>query len=129
MHGNSAEALIEVAHAWDRAMIENDAEKIGRFMADDWAIVGPDGSIGDKKTFLALVTSGALTHDVMESAELNVRVYGDAAVVIASGVSGGKYQGREFREVERSSSVFVRQGSEWRCVLTHLSRLAPAQAG
>jgi hypothetical protein len=50
--------LIGVAHEWDRAMVENDAEAIGRYMADDWTIVGPDGSVGDKATFLGLVRSG-----------------------------------------------------------------------
>ena len=116
--------LIRVAHAWDRAMVLNDADAIGQFMADDWIIVGSDGRIGDKATFLGLIRSGALTHDVMESHELDVRVYGDAAVVIARGVSGGHHQGQAFREVERVSCVFVRQHGQWRCVLTHLSRLA-----
>jgi ketosteroid isomerase-like protein len=60
----------------------------------------------------------------MESHDLEVRVYGDTAVVTSRGVSGGKYQGQAFREVERSSCVFVREDGQWRCVLTHLSRIA-----
>ena len=52
---------------WDRAMVTNDPEAIGAYMADDWTIIGPDGSVGDKATFLELVRSGKLTHDVMES--------------------------------------------------------------
>jgi len=105
-------------------MVENDADAIGRYMAEDWTITGSDGNISDKASFLELVRSGLLTHDVMTSEDLKVRVYGDAAVVTARGVSGGQYQGRAFREVERSSNVFVKQHGEWRCVLTHLSRLA-----
>lgn len=124
MRPNTAEELIAVAHAWDRAMVTNDAEAIGRYMADDWVIVGSDGRVGDKAGFLALVRSGSLTHDVMESSELAVRVYGETAVVLARGVSGGHFQGESFRELERSSSVFVKVAGEWRCVLTHLSRLA-----
>jgi ketosteroid isomerase-like protein len=108
-------------------MVGNDPEAIGWYMADEWTIIGPDGSVSDKATFLALVKSEALTHDVMESEDFRVRVYGDTAVVIARGVSGGKYQGRLFREVERSSCVFVRQAGQWRCVSTHLSRLASAR--
>ena len=123
MNSSTAEELTAVAHAWDRAMVANDAEAIGRYMADDWVIVGSDGRVGNKPDFLALVRSGALTHDVMESSELEVRVYGEAAVVLARGVSGGHFQGTPFHERERSSSVFVRQAGEWRCVLTHLSRL------
>ena len=126
MSGSAEEELIRVAHDWDRAMVGNDAEEIGRFMADDWTIVGSDGSVGDKVTFLGLVRSGALSHDVMTSEDFRVRVYGDTAVVTARGVSGGKYQGQAFREVERSSCVFVRHAGQWRCVLTHLSRIAPA---
>jgi ketosteroid isomerase-like protein len=124
--GKGEEELIRVAHEWDRAMVENDAEAIARYMADDWTIVGSDGSVGDKATFLALVKSGALSHDVMTSEDIGVRVYGDTAVVTARGVSRGKYRGQAFREVERSSSVFVRQEGQWRCVLTHLSRIARA---
>ena len=124
MSGELEEELIAVAHEWDRAMVENDAEAIGRYMADDWTIIGPDGSVGDKATFLGLVKSGALTHDVMESEDFHVRVYGDTAVVTAKGISGGKYQGQPFRELERWSCVFVRKEGQWRCVLTHLSRLA-----
>ena len=118
------EELIRVARDWDRAMVKNDAEAIGRYMADDWTIVGPDGRIVDKATFLGLVKSGDLTHDVMESEDFQIRVYGDAAVIIARGISGGKYRGEPFREVERVSCVFIRQGGDWKCVLTHLSRLA-----
>jgi len=123
MDESTREELVRVANDWDRAMVANDAEAIGRYMADDWTIIGPDGSVGDKRTFLRLVESGALSHDVMESDDVTVRVYGDTAVVTARGVSGGQYQGQPFREVERSSCVFVRQDGQWKCVLTHLSRL------
>ena len=125
MSTNAENELSEVAQAWDRAMVTNDADAIGAYMADDWLIVGSDGRIGSKASFLALVRSGDLTHDVMESHDLEARVYGDAAVVLARGVSGGRYRGQPFHELERVSCVFVRQGARWRCVLTHLSRIAP----
>lgn len=123
MEDDLEQEILRVAHDWDRAMVSNDAEAIGSFMADDWTIIGPDGTIGGKATFLALVKSGALTHDVMTTEEAKVRFYGNTAVVTARGVSGGQYQGQPFREVERSSCVFVREAAGWRCVLTHLSRI------
>lgn len=115
--------LRAVAAQWDRAMMENDPQAIGRFMADDWVIVGTDGSVGGKARFLALVESGRLTHNVMETHDMDVRVYGDTAVTVASGVSGGHFSDQPFLLRERSSCVFVRQGGAWRCVLTHLSSL------
>jgi ketosteroid isomerase-like protein len=128
MNRSIHDELIALATEWDRSMVENDADAIGRYMADDWTIVGSDGSLGDKATFLELVKSGVLTHNVMTSEDMRVRVYGDTAVTISQGVSGGTYQGRPFREVERVSCVFVRQEGRWRCVLTHLSRLSPGDA-
>ena len=124
MSSEAEEQLLAAMNEWDRAMVRNDAEAIGRYMADDWTIVGPDGSVSDKATFLGLVKSGALTHDVMESHDLNVRTFGDTAdtaVVVGRGVSGGQFQGQAFHLVERTSCVFVRQEGQWRCVLTHLS--------
>jgi ketosteroid isomerase-like protein len=124
MNRNLHDELIALATEWDRAMVENDADAIGRYMADDWTIIGSDGHVGDKASFLALVQSGVLSHDVMESHDMRVRVYGEAAVVVSRGVSGGTYQGQPFRELERVSCVFVRDEGQWRCVLTHLSRLS-----
>jgi hypothetical protein len=104
-------------------MLSNDPEMIGRFMAEEWIIIGPDGSITPRAAFLQLIRSGELTHDVMESHELDIRVYGDAAVVIARGVSGGAWREEKFLVTERVSSVFIRASGEWSCVSTHLSKL------
>jgi len=117
------EELLRAIHAWDRAMVTNDPELIGSFMADDWTMIGPDGSVHGKAHFLGLVRSGVLTHDVMESHDLQVRLYGDTAVVIARGISGGRFHGEAFYLVERVSCVYVRQGGHWRCASTHLSAL------
>ena len=129
MHETPEAELIRITADWDRAMIENDADAIGSFMAEDWIIIGPDGSIGSKADFLAHVRSGDLTHDVMESHDLSVRVYGDAALVVARGVSGGRFRGDAFLLVERVSSMFVRYDGRWRCVSTHLSKLAEGPEG
>lgn len=115
--------LMALVREWDLAMVTNDPDAIGRYMAEDWIIIGADGTESNKPAFLALVKSGVLTHDVMESEDLRIRIYGDTAVLSAKGVSGGTYLGQRFHEVERASCVFVRQRGQWCCVLTHLSRL------
>ena len=104
-------------------MVANHAEAIGRFMADEWEIVGPDGRMGGKVCFLDHVRSGRLTHHTMTSEDVRIRVYGETAVLIARGVSAGVFDGRPFEEVERQSNVFVKREGAWLCVLTHLSRL------
>jgi ketosteroid isomerase-like protein len=117
--------LVALTHAWDRAIAANDAEAIGACMTDDWTIVGSDGTVSHKESFLDLVRSGELSHDVMTSEDFDVRVYGDAALVVARSVSGGQYRGQAFRETERVTCVFARREGAWKCVHTHLSRLGP----
>ena len=116
------EELTRLAHDWDRAMVENDADAIGSYMCNDWTIVDSDGSIGSRKDFLDFVRSGDLTHDRMETHDSEVRVYGDSAVMIARGVSGGNYRGQSFLLTERVTCVFVRIAGKWLCAHTHRSR-------
>jgi ketosteroid isomerase-like protein len=113
---------------WDEAMIGNDPNVIGSFMAEDWIIVGPDGSVDSKERFLALIASGELSHDVMTTRDMQVRVYGQTAVTVASGTSGGRFRGTPFLLTERASCVFVNDHGRWVCVLTHLSSLSEPRA-
>jgi ketosteroid isomerase-like protein len=104
-------------------MVSNDADAIGAFMAADWQIVGADGGITDRPTFLAQIREGRLSHDTMTTEDARVRIYGSVGVLVAQGVSAGRFEGRAFRVVERQSNVFVHEAGVWRCVHTHLSPL------
>jgi ketosteroid isomerase-like protein len=122
--------LRAVAADWDRAMVQNDADAIGEFMAEEWVIIGSDGGLTDRTRFLAQVRAGRLTHDVMTTESVQIQTYGDVGVLVAWGVSAGHFDGHAFRELERQSNVFVRCAGRWRCVLTHLSPLtAPPATG
>src|SRR5262245_2236050 len=124
MKDKAKEELNTLEKEWALAFVKNDAEAIGRYMADDWMVISPDGNVIDKVTFLGLIKSGVLTHDQMEFAEVNVRVYGDSAVVTSRATSKGKIQGEAFSELERSTDVLVKQKGQWKSVLTHLTRIA-----
>jgi ketosteroid isomerase-like protein len=109
---------------WSAAIVKNDADAIGRFMSEDWVIIGPEGNVIDRARFLGVIRSGDLTHESMESDGWLVRVYGDAAVVTAEAKSKGKYKGQGFATHERSTSVYVRREGRWQCVHTQLTPIA-----
>jgi hypothetical protein len=52
--------LEAVEDEWARAIVSNDAARIGAFMADDWVMVSESG-VTTKEQFLSVVGSGALT--------------------------------------------------------------------
>jgi ketosteroid isomerase-like protein len=118
------EELRQFGKMWDAAMVGNDADEIGRFMSEDWVIVGSEGGITSKEEFLEWIRSGDLTHSRMDSDETRIKIYGDAGVVTSRGTSAGKYKGQPFSLYEWSSSVFIRQEGIWICVHTMLTPAA-----
>ena len=118
------EELLKVEKEFAKTIVSNDLERLGRLVTDDWIIIDPNGEIVDRARFFEVIKSGALTHDMMESEDLRVRVYGDSAVVTAITRTKGKFMGQEFSTQERATDVFVKRDGRWRCVLTHLTRFA-----
>lgn len=116
------EELLKLEKAFAEAIVKNDLEGLARIAADDWVIIDPNGEIIDRTRFFEVIKSGALTHDLMESEDFRVRIYGDTAVVTAISSTKGKFMGQEFTSRERATDVFVKRDGRWQCVLTHLTR-------
>jgi ketosteroid isomerase-like protein len=116
------EELLKLENAFAEAIVNNDLEGIGRLVADDWIIIDPNGEIVDRARFFEVIKSGSLTHEMMQSEDLRVRVYEDSAVVTAVTRTKGKFMGQEFSTQERATDVFVKRDGRWQCVLTHLTR-------
>ena len=116
------EELLKLENEFARAVASNDADALDGLLADDWIIVDPDGSIIDKARFLGVIRSGALSHELMESADLTVRLYGNTAVVTGLTTTRGKFMGQDFASCERATDIFVKQTGCWQCVFTQLTR-------
>ena len=115
--------ILEVESKFGEAMIQNDAEAIGRILSDDWIIIDPDGGVIDKSRFLDVIKSGALKHEAMDSEDIRVRTYPNTTTVTAVTHTRTKYLGKEFTTHERATDVFVKKDERWQCVLTHLTTL------
>ena len=116
------EELLKLENEFAKAVTDNDADAVDGLLADDWIIVDPDGGIIDKARFLGVIKSGALSHEMMESADLRVRLYGNSAVVTGLTTTKGKFMGQDFTSCERATDIFVKQNDRWQCVFTQLTR-------
>ena len=116
------EELLKLENEFARAVTNNDADALDGFLADDWIIVDPDGSIIDKARFLGVIKSGVLSHESMDSTDLRVRLYGNTAVVTGLTTTKGKFMGQDFASCERATDIFVKQNDRWQCVFTQLTR-------
>jgi ketosteroid isomerase-like protein len=114
--------VLRLEKEFSQAIVKNDAGAVARFLADDWIIIDPDGGIIDRVRFLGVIESGALTHEMMESDDTRVRIYGNAAIVTALTTTKGKFGGQVFTTQERATDVFVKQNGRWLCALSQLTR-------
>ena len=120
---SSEREIYDVSEAWSAAIVANEADAIGSFMADDWIMVSERG-VSSKEHFLSFVASGQLTHDSMDMADLTrIKIYGDTAVLVGRVTNVAHFGGRKFDANEWTSDVFVRTGSGWKCVMTHITPL------
>lgn len=113
--------LIDLGAEWAAAMVANDANRIGSFMADEWVIVSERG-VSDKQRFLSFVESGELTHSSFEmSGDARIKIYGNTAVLTCRVVNTVHYGGQQFDADEWTSDVFVKRDDRWLCVLSHIT--------
>jgi ketosteroid isomerase-like protein len=111
--------VLAVSAAWDDALVSNDAEAVGAFMADGWAYVGPDGPV-PRVDLLGWIASGRLAHHTMETVGTpRIVAAGDCVVVTARRRSTGSWEGAEYATDEWISEVFVRAAGRWTCLLSH----------
>jgi ketosteroid isomerase-like protein len=116
------EEVLRLEKEFSQAIVKNDAKAVARFLADGWIIIDQDGGIIDRARFLGVIESGALTHEMMESDDTSVLIYGNTAIVTALTTTKGKFSGQAFTTQERATDVFVKRNGRWLCVLSQLTR-------
>jgi ketosteroid isomerase-like protein len=109
---------------WAAAEQAGDTERLDALLADDFAGIGPLGFTLPRQAWLARHRSGDLRYDSFDLAEVQTRVYGQAAVVTARTNSPGSYQGHPIPEASRATLVLVSEDGTWRLAAVHLSFIA-----
>src|SRR4051794_16902292 len=79
------QALMRIQHEWAEARIKGDSSYTRHIEADDCTIVWPDGRIMNKRGDLENMT-GDIVFSEFKIHNLQVRLYGDTAIVIGEGI-------------------------------------------
>ena len=106
---------------WAAAEQAGDTERLDALLAGDFAGIGPLGFTLPRQAWLARHRSGDLRYDSFYLAEVQTRVYGQAAVVTARTNSPGSYQGHPIPEATRATLVLISEDGTWRLAAVHLS--------
>ncbi len=124
MQGNS-ERVEKLAEEWAAAGLRGDTYSLAEILADDFVGVGPRGFTLTKGQWLSRHDTGSLGYEAFGLDEMEVRSYGDAAVMVCRQSAEGVYEDENGRfdisDQFRATLVFVRQGGRWQLAGLQLS--------
>jgi len=121
-HRSSIEqAIRQLDHERIQAQIAADAAALDRIYADDFIGVGPSGTVRTKAQVIADFTAGTLKFQSITTDEVQVRVYGNAAVETGLSTMVGQDKGNAVPRDTRFTRVWVKQQGRWRLVANHYS--------
>ena len=104
-----------------RAQINADTVALRRVYADDFLGIGPTGVVRNKAEVIADFTTHALTYQSITTAEVRVRVYGNAAVQTGRSTMVGHDRGKAVPRENRFTRVWVMTDGRWQLVANHYS--------
>lgn len=116
--------LSRAAAEFAESLGKNDAASLGQLLSPDWVIIDGDGRPIPRDRFLAVIRSGELRHDAMNSSETQTRIMGDAAIQTVRAQGSGVYGGHAYTFDERATDFWIWNKGRWMCVLTQLTRIS-----
>ena len=125
---NLEQEFMRLQRAEDDAEAKKDVAALDRIFNDDFIFVAANGSVSDKKKFLADVKANdepsATPQETLTYEDFKVRAYGQAAIVnYVLLVSGKDKDGKDFTGRYRMSVVWVKQKKDWRISNFHATRV------
>lgn len=100
---------------WVEAFVEGDTATLDRIMADDCTFIYPlEGD--SKQQFLADIESGEMRAEAMTRENVEVRIYGETAVLTGLDTAKWKYKGHEIEGYYRTIHVYARRDEMWKVV-------------
>ena len=99
-----------------QAHLEMDLAQLEVLMHPDYTRIQPDGAVWDKARTLASYEGGKRHWSEVSIDQLDVRLYGQTAVVTGRWQARGINTGEAFDYAARYTSVWVLEGGQWRMV-------------
>ena len=115
----------EVAAATER----NDADALVPLLAPDFTFVNPAGLLITKDAFLNNFRAGRLRNSSYKVDEVQVRVYGDAAVVTYRSTVAGTAGLQDLAPERRRTTVLIKRDGKWLIVAQQSTPILSAERG
>lgn len=119
--GGTKKAVGALEQQWLQSQKTNNPDLVALLIADKFVGTGPDGKITGKAELLA--DAKATKYSSMEYEDVNVTVFGNAAIATGGSKSKGTDASRKpMDEHVRWTDTWVKMPSgKWQCVASHVS--------
>ena len=110
-----------------QAQLNSDTAALDRLWADDHIFTNPLGVVQTKAQRLAEIQSGGRKLELFSVVDVQVRVYGNTAVVASRAMLKGQRQGQDISGQYRGIDVYVKKKGHWQVVAAQATRIAQPQ--
>ena len=118
--------LKKVEEEWANAYMRHEATPLERILADEFITVSSNGQSHGKTQDIEELKSDSATYEYSTPYDLDIRVYGDMAVVVGRTKERGHYDsGRQFTNEYRWTDIFVKRQGRWQCIAAQVASIPP----
>ena len=117
----ATQALINLENNWVDALVKSDLTALDAIFADTYIDTDEHSHRGGKKDVFSFLQSGDLKLQSIKLSDVQVHIYGDAAVAVGSAEQTGTFLGGPIAAKIIFTDTFVKQNGKWRAVASHRS--------
>jgi len=114
-------SLIALERMWNQAQVDRDASAIATMIGDRFIDTEYDGAVSNRDKFLADFRDPKFKPSFMNIQNVEVEIYGAAAIVTGDYHTKGLYAGKPYEHLGRFTDTWVFQDGKWVCVASHSS--------
>jgi hypothetical protein len=111
--------LVALENAWNLAQVHQDAKALEGLVGDKFIYTDTDGSIMDKRQFLADIKETDYHASLVVNDNVKVYLYPNAAVVAGRYHTKGTYKGKRYEHWGRFTDTWIFDHGLWQCVASH----------
>jgi len=112
----TVQELIKLEREFGDAQPRRDIARLKQLIADDFVATVPPGKVINKAEVIAQVTSPDLEMESLVNDDIQVRIYGNVAIVTARGAARGKYKGQDASGQFRYTRVWIKREGRWQAI-------------
>ncbi|MBD2705479.1 nuclear transport factor 2 family protein [Spirosoma sp. BT702] len=108
---------------WDEAIVRKDTALLRNVLADNFLLIGADGSLTNKDQLIRYVANPDIITDPFRTEDVQVRFAGETAIVTGRFNQTQHYKGAVYRNAFRYTDVYVRQKGIWKALTAQSTRI------